>query len=50
VVVSLLSLDERFAAMPQFLLSRDVVLWSAVAVTIYSGVEYTYRAYRMLRA
>jgi CDP-diacylglycerol--glycerol-3-phosphate 3-phosphatidyltransferase len=46
----LLSLDNRCAAMSAFLMARDLVLWSAVAVTIYSGVEYTYRAYRMLRA
>ena len=46
----LLSLDEWFAAMSPFLLARDALLWSAVAVTIYSGIEYTYRAYRMLRA
>ena len=50
VTGSLLSLDERFASLAQFILLRDVVLWSAVLVTVYSGVEYTYRAYRMLRA
>lgn len=27
---------------------RDIVLWSTVAVTVYSGVEYTWRAFRML--
>ena len=50
VIGSLLSMDTQFAQWPQFIAARDVVLWSAVAVTIYSGVEYTYRAYRMLRA
>lgn len=50
VAGSLLSLDERFAAVATFILARDVILWAAVAVTIYSGVEYTFRAYRILRA
>lgn len=50
VTASLLSMDAQFAVLPNFILVRDVVLWSAVAITIYSGVEYTYRAYRMLRA
>ncbi len=49
VTASLLSMDERFTA-PAFILVRDIVLWATVAVTVYSGVEYTYRAYRMLRA
>ncbi len=50
VAVSLLSMDSRFAEFPGFILARDVILWATVAVTVYSGVEYTYRAYRMLRA
>lgn len=50
VTGSLISLDTRFATLPQFIMARDVVLWAAVLVTIYSGVEYTYRAYRILRA
>ena len=49
VTASLLSMDERFDV-PTFILVRDVILWATVAVTVYSGVEYTYRAYRMLRA
>jgi CDP-diacylglycerol--glycerol-3-phosphate 3-phosphatidyltransferase len=49
VPASLLSMDSRFAG-PEFILTRDVILWATVAVTVYSGVEYTYRAYRMLRA
>ncbi len=49
VTASLLSMDERFD-FPTFILVRDVILWATVAVTVYSGVEYTYRAYRMLRA
>ena len=50
VTASLLSLDADFAAQPQFLMFRDVVLWITIAVTLYSGVEYTYRAYRLFRA
>lgn len=50
VIVSLLSLAGRFASQAQFILLRDVLLWLTVAVTLYSGIEYTYRAYRMLRA
>lgn len=50
VTGSLLSMDERFANVASFIVARDVLLWATVAVTIYSGVEYTYRGYRMLRA
>ena len=49
VTVSLLSLDTRFDS-HGFRLLRDVILWVTIAVTVYSGVSYTYRAYRMLRA
>jgi len=27
---------------------RDITLWTAVAVTVFSGVEYSVRAARML--
>ncbi|TXT32888.1 MAG: CDP-diacylglycerol--glycerol-3-phosphate 3-phosphatidyltransferase [Planctomycetota bacterium] len=50
VAASLLSMDARLAEVSAFILTRDIVLWATVAITIYSGVEYTYRAYRMLRA
>lgn len=50
VTASLLSMDSRFAEVSPFILARDIVLWATVAVTFYSGVEYTYRAYRILRA
>lgn len=50
VTASLLSMDSRFAEFPGFILVRDLILWGTVAVTVYSGVDYTYRAYRMLRA
>lgn len=50
VAASLLSMDARLAEVAPFILARDVILWGTVAITIYSGVEYTFRAYRMLRA
>ncbi|MFM9959654.1 MAG: CDP-diacylglycerol--glycerol-3-phosphate 3-phosphatidyltransferase [Planctomycetaceae bacterium] len=50
VTGSLLSMDANLALVESFLLVRTILLWAAIAVTIYSGVEYTYRAYRMLRA
>ena len=50
VAASLLSMDSRLAEVSTFILARDVILWGTVAITIYSGVEYTFRAYRMLRA
>lgn len=28
---------------------RDVILWATVAVTVYSGVEYTLRGFRLLQ-
>ena len=31
-----------------FFRTRDVILWGTIAVTVYSGVEYTWRAFRML--
>ena len=49
VTGSLLSMDSRFAAWPGFLSARDIVLWATVAMTVYSGVEYSYRAFKMLR-
>ncbi len=52
VTVSLLSLSPDIGTSEfanQFNLVRDVVLWAAVAVTAYSGIVYSYRAYLMLR-
>ncbi len=50
VAASLLSMDARFAAVPSLIFARDIVLWASLLITIVSGVEYSYRAYRMLRA
>ncbi len=55
VPVCLLSLSPEFREMigggkmaGLFDVFRDVVLWVTVAVTIYSGAEYTVRGFRML--
>lgn len=57
VPLSLLSLSAPFLAdiggwvsAEQFRGLRDVCLWSAVAVTVYSGVEYVVRAIRLWNA
>ena len=49
VTASLLSMDASFASWTAFLTGRNIVLWAMVAVTVYSGVEYSYRAFKMLR-
>jgi CDP-diacylglycerol---glycerol-3-phosphate 3-phosphatidyltransferase len=49
VTVSLLSLNEWFGAIDGFILFRDVLLWTAVVVTLYSGLVYIYRGAQMLR-
>jgi len=41
------SLPEWFGA-DQFRVVRDVAVWATVGITVYSGVEYTWRAFRML--
>lgn len=51
VTASLLSLSPDIGGQyPEFGVVRDVLLWIAVAVTAYSGVAYSYRAFVMLRA
>jgi CDP-diacylglycerol--glycerol-3-phosphate 3-phosphatidyltransferase len=50
VPLCLLSMDDAIVAEYDGLLRiRDITLWAAVAVTIFSGVEYSIRAVRMLR-
>lgn len=49
VTSSLLSLRPELAEMPSFLLTRDILLWSAVAITLYSGLAYAWRGFNMLR-
>ncbi len=38
-------LGENFSA---FIMTRDVLLWTMVAVTVYSGVEYILRAWQLM--
>ena len=50
---SLLSLDSHFAALSvagvSFHLIRDILLWSMVAATVWSGYDYVLRAIELLR-
>jgi CDP-diacylglycerol--glycerol-3-phosphate 3-phosphatidyltransferase len=48
VTVSLASQSPQLQ-MPEFILLRDVLLWSAVIVTVYSGLLYAWRGFQMLR-
>lgn len=51
VTASLLSLSpDVLTTMPSFLLLRDVLLWTAVGVTAYSGWVYAARAVRLVRS
>lgn len=49
LTVSLLSLSAMFHT-PTIVIIRDVLLWSAVAITVYSGWVYIQRAIQLLRA
>jgi CDP-diacylglycerol---glycerol-3-phosphate 3-phosphatidyltransferase len=48
ITMSLLSLSPDVGS-PSFNFYRDIVLWSAVAVTLYSGLTYAIRGFQMLR-
>ncbi len=51
VSASLLSLSPDVREwFPNFNVLRDILLWTAVVVTIYSGIAYVKRALRMLQA
>lgn len=50
VTAALLSLSEHFRDVSAFRVFRDVTLWAAVAVTLYSGLVYVVRAASMLRS
>ena len=50
VPAALLSLDARFADIAYFLLVRDVLLWTAVAATVGSGLIYVFRAVQIFNA
>ena len=52
--VCLLSLSRPFLVWlgnwaPQFEILRDVLLWGTLVITVYSGVEYTWRAWVISR-
>jgi CDP-diacylglycerol---glycerol-3-phosphate 3-phosphatidyltransferase len=50
VVCSLLSLSPEFPFNTAgFILLRDISIWSAALITLYSGIDYVFRAARMLR-
>ncbi|MFH1301888.1 MAG: CDP-diacylglycerol--glycerol-3-phosphate 3-phosphatidyltransferase [Planctomycetota bacterium] len=50
VVCSLLSLSpESPFNTAGFILFRDISIWSAALITLYSGIDYVFRAARMLR-
>ncbi|QDU11216.1 CDP-diacylglycerol--glycerol-3-phosphate 3-phosphatidyltransferase [Gimesia aquarii] len=50
VIFSLLSLSpESPFNTSSFILLRDISIWSAAIITIYSGIDYVLRAARMLR-
>jgi CDP-diacylglycerol--glycerol-3-phosphate 3-phosphatidyltransferase len=49
VVASLLSLSPHFKLVESFILTRDILLWLAVAITLYSGLAYAWRGFQMLR-
>ena len=56
VPLCLLSLSPEFLSDWQALISesqlvwlRDIAIWATVAITVYSGVEYSWRAFHILR-
>ena len=56
VPLCLLSLSPEFLdsakfiiTRPQLILLRDLSIWATVAITVYSGVEYSWRAFQILR-
>lgn len=50
VILSLLSLSLEFPFDSSgFLILRDITIWSAALITVYSGIDYVFRAARMLR-
>jgi len=46
---ALLSMHPPLAQLPWFTITRDVLLWSMVAVTVWSGYIYVRRAVELLR-
>ena len=50
VPAALLSLDPQFGLSSDYILFRNITLWSAVAVTVLSGVIYVFRAVEVLKS
>lgn len=50
VTASLLSLSPHFVDLEAFRQLRDILLWSAVVLTAYSGAAYLMRMIRMLKS
>lgn len=50
VPAALLSLDPFFASIDGFLLIRNILLWSTVFVTVWSGAVYIFRAIKLLKS
>ncbi len=53
IPVAMLSLSDRFqgwlgGGFSTYLVIRDGMLWGMVAITVYSGVEYIFRAWRIM--
>lgn len=48
LIVALLSMSPQFR-FSGFLIARDVLLWSAVAITVYSGWIYILRAMQLMK-
>ena len=46
----ILSLENSLQATPAFLLVRDLLVYGTVLITLYSGIEYTYRGVNLFRA
>lgn len=48
VPLALMSMTDGLREAAAFLQFRNLFLWATVGVTVYSGVEYTWRAFHML--
>ena len=46
----ILSLENSLQSTPAFLLVRDLLVYGTVLITLYSGIEYTYRGVNLFRA
>ena len=50
VPMCLLSLSEELKGIEWFALARNITIYAAIIVTVYSGIEYSVRATRMLKS